>query len=74
MEVLKMEGTNALVTRPELIKRVRSKELIDAAVRTGKLPAIRVGKAGTKRPRYLFRPQDVEVWLESLTQTDGGAA
>lgn len=74
MQAETLNEEHRLMTRPELIQRVRSKELIDAAVRAGKLPAIRVGKAGTKRPRYLFRPEDVEKWLETLARTESGAA
>ena len=62
----KSEGR--LLTRPELIKRCRSKDLVDAAVRSGALPVIRVGIEGSKRPRYLFRPEDVSRWLEQLSQ------
>lgn len=63
-------ATDSLLTRPEVIKRVRSKELVDSGVRSGALRVIRVGKEGSRRPRYLFRPEDVDLWLLGLTERE----
>jgi hypothetical protein len=54
-------------TRAQAIEATQmGKDPIDAALKSGALRAIRIGKENTRRPRWLIRRVDLDVWLEKL--------
>jgi Helix-turn-helix domain len=61
-----IEGLGTLLTYRDLRKVLRcSQGTAEMLVRTRQIPSVTIGAPGSKRPRRMFRPEDVEAYLTS---------
>ena len=52
------------VTVPEFARQFRlGRDKVLTFIRRGELPALNVASESSTRPRYVIRPEDIEVWV-----------
>jgi hypothetical protein len=67
-----MVHDNELLSYRELRRKLRcSQSTAEMLVRTGQMPSVQIGAPGSRRPRRMFRPADVE---EFINKRHGGEA
>ena len=56
------------MTPPEVAQYLRvGRDKVLGFIRRGELPALNVASESSTRPRYVIRPEDIEVWVCRLS-------
>lgn len=56
-----------LLTYRDLRRRLRcSQSTAEMLVRTGQIRSVQIGAPGSRKPRRMFRPEDVDAYLAAV--------